>query len=97
LSPITVTAAAPTQLVVGLSTTNPTASTAANETISVTVEDSFGNPVAGFTDTVNLTDSVPVGNTIGALSGFNASGVATASATLQTAGLQTITAHDSTS
>src|SRR6185437_4328962 len=94
--PITVTAAAASQLLISESTSTPTASSTTNVTFSVTAEDAFGNPIASFGDSVTLTDSVTANNTISALSPFNVNGVATATGTLETAGLQTITAHDST-
>ncbi len=95
---ISVTAGAANKFVINASTSSATASSSTNETFSVTVEDAYGNPIQGFTDTVTLTDSAGFGPT-GSISSplvFNATtGVATATAALEASGYQSITATDS--
>ena len=80
-----------TQLFVSATLSNLTAGQTTS--LTITAEDSLGYVVTGFSDTVTLTDSV-AGATFGAMTFTN--GLATVTATLDSAGIQTITASDTT-
>ena len=77
-----------------VASTSPSSLTAGSTTsVTVTAEDQFGNVVTGFSDSVTLSDSLG-GASFSTIS--FASGKATVTATLDTAGTQTITASDPT-
>ncbi len=90
-NPVTVIPAAASMLLVSASPSSLSAGSTTS--VSITAEDQFNNVVTGFSDSVTLADSL-AGATFSALS-FTG-GKATATATLDTAGTQTITATDAT-
>ncbi len=87
--PVTVTPAAASKLLVSASPS--TLSAGSTTSLSITAEDQFNNVVTGFSDSVILADNL-AGATFSSVS-FSG-GVATVTATLDTAGMQTITAND---
>ena len=89
---ITVSAAATAQFVLSAVPVTTTAGVATS--FAVTAEDTFGNITSGYTGTVKITSSdpaavLPTSNTL-------TGGVGTFTVTLKTAGLQTLTAADTT-
>ncbi len=89
-SPVIVTPAAASQLLVSASPTSLSAGGATS--VTITAEDQYNNVVTSFSDSVMLSDSLG-GASFSAVSFTN--GVATITATLDAAGSQTITASDS--
>jgi hypothetical protein len=96
-SGITVVSSGPAQASSFVVSGYPATTAGASQTFTVTVKDSHGNTVTGYTGTIHFTSSDPKA-VLPADYTFTApdSGVHTFSATLKTAGTQSITATDTT-
>lgn len=80
----------------GISVSNSTLTAGGTSNVTVTAEDSLGGIVTGYSDAVTLSDSLGGATfTSNPLSSFS-SGLATTTATLHKAGVQTITGIDNT-